>query len=112
MKKIEAIIKPHKLETVKEALSQLGIEGMTMMEVRGFGRQKGHTQFYRSDEYAVEFLAKIKIEIVVPAERVETVVKIIMVAAQSGHVGDGKIFVLPVIDATRIRTGEKGVNAL
>ena len=112
MKKIEAIIRPHKMETVKEALGQLGLEGMTIMEVRGFGRQKGHAQFYRSDEYSVDFLPKIKLELVVPDERVETIVKIITFAAQSGQVGDGTIFVLPVESSVRIRTGETGDKAL
>jgi nitrogen regulatory protein P-II 1 len=112
MKKIEAIIKPHKLDTVKDALSQLGIEGMTAVEVKGFGRQKGHAQIYRGEEYTVDFQPKIKFEIVVPADRVETVVKIITVAAQSGKIGDGKIFVIPVESSVRIRTGETGHKAL
>lgn len=112
MKKIEAIIKPYKLDIVKDALGQLGIEGMTAVEVMGLGKQKGHSQIYRGEEYAVDFQPQIKFEIVVPSDRVETVVKIITVAAQSGKIGDGKIFVIPVESSVRIRTGETGHKAL
>ena len=112
MKKIEAIIKPFKLDQVKEALAKQGVEGMTITEVKGFGRQKGHTELYRGAEYVVEFLPKVKIEILVPDERAEAVAKTIEDSARSGQIGDGKIFVLPVEEALRIRTGERGPAAI
>jgi len=108
MKKIEAIIKPFKLDDVKEALSQVGVEGLTVTEVKGFGRQKGHTELYRGAEYVVDFLPKIKLEIVVRDEIVERVIDAISQAANTGKIGDGKIFVLPLEEAIRIRTGERG----
>jgi len=112
MKKIEAIIKPFKLEEVKDALGEAGIEGMTVSEVKGFGRQKGHTEIYRGSEYTVDFLPKIKIELVLTDERVDAAVKAIVGAAKTGKIGDGKIFVTPIEDAVRIRTGEKGSSAV
>ena len=112
MKKIEAIIKPFKLEEVKDALGEAHIEGMTVSEVKGFGRQKGHTEIYRGSEYTVDFLPKIKIELVLPDERVDTALKAIVTAAKTGKIGDGKIFVSHVEDAIRIRTGEKGNAAV
>ena len=112
MKKVEAIIKPFKLEDVKEALSEIGIEGMTVTEVKGFGRQKGHTEIYRGSEYTVDFLPKIKIELVLTDERVDAAVKAIVGAAKTGKIGDGKIFVTAIEDAVRIRTGEKGSSAV
>jgi nitrogen regulatory protein P-II 1 len=112
MKKIEAIIKPFKLEDVKEALSTVGIEGMTVSEVKGFGRQKGHTEIYRGSEYTVDFLPKIKIELVLPDDRVEAAVSAIIRAAKTGKIGDGKIFVTPIEEAVRIRTEEKGERAV
>ena len=112
MKKIEAIIKPFKIEEVKDALSEIGIEGMTVTEVKGFGRQKGHTEIYRGSEYTVDFLPKIKLEVVVADGLVENAVRIIVEAAKTGKIGDGKIFVLPVENATRIRTGETGDQAV
>ncbi|HLC26749.1 MAG TPA: P-II family nitrogen regulator [bacterium] len=112
MKKIEAIIKPFKLDEVKDKLSEVGIQGLTVSEVKGFGRQKGHTELYRGAEYVVDFLPKIKLEIVVPDRLVADVVEAIMSSAQTGRIGDGKIFVLPVEEAVRIRTGERGEEAL
>ncbi|OQC66922.1 MAG: Nitrogen regulatory protein P-II [Verrucomicrobia bacterium ADurb.Bin006] len=112
MKKIEAIIKPFKLEDVKEALAQMGIEGMTVSEVKGFGRQKGHTEIYRGSEYTVDFLPKIKIELVIAAQLVEQAVEAILKAAKTGKIGDGKIFVSSVENAIRIRTGEKDEEAV
>lgn len=112
MKKIEAIIKPFKLDEVKEALNEIGIQGITVSEVKGFGRQKGHTELYRGAEYVVDFLPKIKIEIVVKADMVAKVVETIVNTAKTGRIGDGKIFVLPVDEAIRIRTGEKGEEAV
>lgn len=112
MKKIEAIIKPFKLDDVKEALQDAGLQGMTVTDVRGFGRQKGHTELYRGAEYVVDFLPKLKIELVVEDDIVERVVTSIKDAAHSGRIGDGKIFVSPVDDAVRIRTGETGGAAL
>jgi nitrogen regulatory protein P-II 1 len=112
MKKVEAIIKPFKLDDVKEALGGIGVEGMTVSEVKGFGRQKGHTEMYRGAEYVVDFLPKVKLEIAVADELVERVVETILAAAATGRIGDGKIFVLGVEDAVRIRTGEHGDAAL
>lgn len=112
MKKIEAIIKPFKLEEVKDALSELSIEGMTVTEVKGFGRQKGHTEIYRGSEYTVDFLPKIKIEVVLPDDRVEAAVKAILKSAKTGKIGDGKIFVSAVEQAIRIRTEERGEAAV
>ena len=112
MKKIEAIIRHFKLEEVKDALNALGVKGMTVTEVRGFGRQKGHTEIYRGSEYTVDFLPKIKVELVVPGERANEVVEAIAKAARSGKIGDGKIFVTPVEDVVRIRTSERGLDAL
>jgi len=112
MKKIEAIIKPFKLEEVKEALTSVGIKGITVTEVKGFGRQKGHTEIYRGAEYVVDFLPKVKIEVVVETEMVQKVVETIMDVARTGKIGDGKIFVIPVEEVIRIRTGERGINAL
>jgi len=112
MKTILAIVKPFKLEDVKEELTKIGIEGMTVSEVMGFGRQKGHKEVYRGAEYVVDFLPKIKVEIVVDDDRVEPVLEAIQAAAKTGKIGDGKIFVLPVLEAIRIRTGEKGPQAL
>lgn len=112
MKKIEAIIKPFKLEEVKEALSEISIEGMTVSEVKGFGRQKGHTEIYRGSEYTVDFLPKIKIEVVVSDGQVASAVETIAKAAKTGKIGDGKIFVIPVEESVRIRTDEKGDAAV
>ena len=112
MKKIEAIIKPFKLEEVKEALNEIGIKGITVTEVKGFGRQKGHTEIYRGAEYVVDFLPKIKIEVVLEDDLVAKVIETIMDVARTGKIGDGKIFVSPIEEAIRIRTGERGVNAL
>ncbi|MBM3858149.1 MAG: P-II family nitrogen regulator [Verrucomicrobia bacterium] len=112
MKKIEAIIKPFKLEEVKEALAEIGVEGMTVSEVKGFGRQKGHTEIYRGSEYTVDFLPKIKLEIIVSAAKMEEAVKTIIASAKTGKIGDGKIFILPVEKAVRIRTEESGETAL
>ncbi len=112
MKKIEAIIKPFKLDEVKEALNEIGIQGMTISEVKGYGRQKGHKEIYRGAEYVVDFIPKIKIEIVVEASVVKNVVETIKKAAVTGKIGDGKIFVLPVEDVLRVRTGETGKDAI
>jgi len=112
MKKVEAIIKPFKLDDVKEALGRIGVEGMTVTEVKGFGRQKGHTELYRGAEYVVDFLPKIKLEVVVAADQVDNVVEAIVGAANTGKIGDGKIFVLPLEEAVRIRTGERGADAV
>jgi len=112
MKKIEAIIKPFKLEEVKDTLAEIGVEGMTVIEVKGFGRQKGHTEIYRGSEYTVDFLPKIKLEIVTPDERADAAIAAIVKAAKTGKIGDGKVFVSPVSDAVRIRTEEKGDKAL
>lgn len=112
VKKVEAIIKPFKLEEVKEALTEIGIEGMTVTEVKGFGRQKGHTEIYRGSEYTVDFLPKVKIEIIMPAELVEKAIAAIVKAGKTGKIGDGKIFVVPVEEAVRIRTEEKGEKAV
>jgi nitrogen regulatory protein P-II 1 len=112
MKKVEAIIKPFKLDEVKEALTGIGVVGMTVSEVRGFGRQKGHTELYRGSEYTIDFLPKVKVEVVVPDEVCAKLVDTIAAAARTGSIGDGKIFVLPVEDAIRIRTGDQGDAAL
>ncbi len=112
MKKIEAIIKPFKLDEVKEALNEIGLRGMTVTEVKGFGRQKGHTELYRGAEYVVDFLPKVKIEIVMEDGLVERAVELITQAARTERIGDGKIFVTTVEEAVRIRTGEKGVEAI
>jgi nitrogen regulatory protein P-II 1 len=112
MKKVEAIIKPFKLEEVKDALGDVGIEGMTVSEVKGFGRQKGHTEIYRGSEYTVDFLPKIKIEMVLPDNRVDAAVTAIVGSAKTGKIGDGKIFVTPIDEAIRIRTEEKGEQAV
>lgn len=112
MKKIEAIIKPFKLDDVREALTEIGITGMTVSEVKGFGRQKGHTEIYRGAEYAVDFLPKVKVELVLADEDVERAIDVIIETARSGKIGDGKIFVLPVEEAIRIRTGEHSEAAV
>jgi nitrogen regulatory protein P-II 1 len=112
MKKIEAIVKPFKLDEVKEALNEIGIQGITVTEVKGFGRQKGHTELYRGAEYVVDFLPKIKMEIVVKEELVAKVVETIVNTAKTGRIGDGKVFVIPVEEVVRIRTGEKGEEAI
>ena len=112
MKKIEAIIKPFKIEEVKDALNEIGIEGMTVTEVKGFGRQKGHTEIYRGSEYTVDFLPKIKIEVVIADSAVEAAIAAIIRAAKTGKIGDGKVFVLPVENAIRIRTEETGEKAV
>lgn len=112
MKKIEAIIKPFKLDDVRDALNDIGITGMTVTEVKGFGRQKGHTEIYRGAEYAVDFLPKVKLEIVVADDQVERVLETISETAKSGKIGDGKIFVLPIEEVIRIRTGESGEAAV
>ncbi len=112
MKKIEAIIKPFKLEEVKDALAQAGIQGLTAIEVKGFGRQKGHKELYRGAEYEIEFLPKVKLEIVVPDDKVESVVDAIIAAARTGRFGDGKVFVTPIEEIVRIRTGERDEEAI
>ena len=112
MKKIEAIIKPFKLDDLKEGLANIGVQGMTVTEVKGFGRQKGHTEVYRGAEYVVDFIPKIKVEIVVDAPQVDTVVDTIIKSVKTGKIGDGKIFVLPVDSITRIRTGETDEEAI
>ena len=112
MKKIEAIIKPFKVEQVKKALTDIGVSGMTAGEVKGFGRQKGHTEIYRGSEYTVDFLPKIKLELVLPDEQVEAAIAAIVGAARTGKIGDGKIFVLPIEEAIRIRTSETGEQAV
>jgi nitrogen regulatory protein P-II 2 len=112
MKLVTAIIKPFKLDEVREALAAIGVQGVTVTEVKGFGRQKGHTELYRGAEYVVDFLPKVKVEAAVPDERVEAVIEAIEGAARTGKIGDGKIFVLPLEQVIRIRTGETGVDAL
>jgi nitrogen regulatory protein P-II 1 len=112
MKKIEAIIKPFKLDEVKEALQEAGVQGLSVVEVKGFGRQKGHTELYRGAEYVVDFLPKVKIEVVLPDEQVERAIDAIVQSANTGKIGDGKIFVFPVEQAIRIRTRESGDDAL
>jgi len=112
VKKIEAIIKPFKLDEVKEALGEVGIQGMTVTEVKGFGRQKGHTELYRGAEYVVDFLPKVKIEIVIPDDLLDQAIEVIKSSAYTGKIGDGKIFVMDIENAIRIRTGESGENAI
>jgi nitrogen regulatory protein P-II 1 len=112
MKKIEAIIKPFKLDDVKEGLSAIGIKGLTVSEVKGFGRQRGHKEIYRGAEYEVDFVPKIKLEIVMESDQVPEVVKVIQDKAQTGKIGDGKIFIIPIEEVIRIRTGEKGEDAI
>jgi nitrogen regulatory protein P-II 1 len=112
MKKIEAVIKPFKLDDVKDALGKLGIQGMTIQEVKGFGRQRGHTELYRGAEYVVDFLPKVKIDVLVDDDKVEAVVATMQEAAHTGRIGDGKVFITPVEEAVRIRTGERGAAAL
>ena len=112
MKMVEAIVKPFKLDEVKEALTKSGVQGMTVEEVKGFGRQKGHTELYRGAEYSVDFLPKVKIQILVPDDKVSKVVEVITESAKTGKIGDGKIFVTPVEEVIRIRTGEKGDDAI
>jgi nitrogen regulatory protein P-II 1 len=112
MKKIEAIIKPFKLDEVKEALHEVGLQGITVLEAKGFGRQKGHTELYRGAEYVVDFLPKVKIEVVVDDDQLERAVEAIQQAAQTGRIGDGKIFISTIDDAIRVRTGERGSEAL
>ena len=112
MKKVEAIIKPFKLEEVKDSLAEIGVEGMTITEVKGFGRQKGHTEIYRGSEYTVDFLPKIKLELVLPDNRIDAAIAAIVKAAKTGKIGDGKVFVSKIDDAIRIRTEEKGDTAV
>ena len=112
MKKIEVIIKPFKLDEVKEALNAIGIKGMTISEVKGYGRQKGHTEVYRGAEYRVDFLPKVKMEIIVETEQVDKVIEVVVAAARTGKIGDGKIFVLPVEKIVRVRTGETDSQAI
>lgn len=112
MKKIEAIIRPHKLDDVREALLEQGFHGMTILEVKGFGRQKGHTEVYRGSEYKIDFLPKVKVELVVPEHRVEIAVATILKSAKTGQVGDGKFFILPADEVIRVRTEESGEEAL
>ena len=112
MKKIEVIIKPFKLDDVKEALNGIGIKGMTISEVKGYGRQKGHTEIYRGAEYVVDFLPKIKMEIIVEADQVDQIIETVVAAARTGKIGDGKIFVLPIEQVVRVRTGETGHEAI
>ena len=112
MKKVEAIIKPFKLDEVKEALKDIGVQGLTVTEVKGFGRQKGHTELYRGAEYVIDFLPKIKLEIIVVDDIVPKVIEVIMDSARTGKIGDGKIFILPMEEVIRIRTGERGIDAI
>lgn len=112
MKKIEAVIKPFKLDDVKNALSEIGLKGMTITEVKGYGRQKGHKEIYRGAEYIVDFVPKVKIEIIAEDERVQEVIETIIASAKTGKIGDGKIFVLPVEEVIRVRTGERGAEAV
>ncbi|MCA6320189.1 MAG: P-II family nitrogen regulator [Phenylobacterium sp.] len=112
MKQIEAVIKPFKLDEVKEALQELGLQGMTVIEAKGYGRQKGHTELYRGAEYVVDFLPKIKVEVVIPDDQLEAALEAIVGAARTGRIGDGKIFVSEVLDVLRIRTGETGDAAV
>jgi nitrogen regulatory protein P-II 1 len=112
MKKIEAIIKPFKLDEVKEALQELGVQGMTVLEARGYGRQKGHTELYRGAEYVVDFLPKIKVEVVIADDQLQAALDVIQTAARTGRIGDGKIFVSDIAEVVRIRTGESGAAAI
>jgi nitrogen regulatory protein P-II 1 len=112
VKKIEAVIKPFKLDDVKDALHEIGVSGITVTEVKGFGRQKGHTELYRGAEYVIDFLPKVKVEVVVEDVLVENVIEAITQAARTGRIGDGKIFVLPIDEAVRIRTGDRGADAI
>ena len=112
MKKLEAVIQPHKLDEVKDALTAIGVEGITVSEVRGHGRQKGHTEMYRGHEYKIDLLPKVKLEMIVAAARVEQVIEALSKAARSGKIGDGKIFISPIEDAVRIRNGDRGESAL
>jgi nitrogen regulatory protein P-II 1 len=112
VKKIEAVIKPFKLDDVKDALHEVGVSGITVTEVKGFGRQKGHTELYRGAEYVIDFLPKVKVEVVVEDTLVENVIEAITQAARTGRIGDGKIFVLPIDEAVRIRTGDRGADAI
>lgn len=112
MKKIEAIIKPFKLDEVKEALQEVGLQGITVLEAKGFGRQKGHTELYRGAEYVVDFLPKVKIELVVDDDMADAAIEAILQAAHTGRIGDGKIFITPVEEAIRVRTGERGTEAI
>jgi len=112
LKKIEAIIKPFKLDEVKESLNEIGVQGITVTEIKGFGRQKGHTELYRGAEYVVDFLPKIRLDIVVDDDLCEKVIEVIVNSAQTGRIGDGKIFVSEIVDCIRIRTGERGIEAL
>jgi nitrogen regulatory protein P-II 1 len=112
MKKVEAVIKPFKLDEVKDALQEIGVQGMTVTEARGYGRQKGHTELYRGAEYVIDFLPKVKIEVVIPEDQLDRVIEAIIGAARSGRIGDGKIFVTDVEDVIRIRTGERGPHAI
>ena len=112
MKKVEAVIKPFKLDEVKEALHEVGVSGITVTEAKGFGRQKGHTELYRGAEYVVDFLPKVKVEAVIEDDQVERVIEAIETAARTGRIGDGKIFVIPIEQAVRIRTGDRGADAI
>jgi len=112
MKKVEAIIKPFKLDEVKESLSAIGVQGLTVSEIKGFGRQKGHTELYRGAEYVVDFLPKVKLEIIAADDKVGDIISAIEKAAKTGRIGDGKIFVLPIEEVIRIRTGERGADAI
>ena len=112
MKKIEAIIKPFKLDDLKEAFSSIGLQGMTISEVKGYGRQKGHTEVYRGAEYVVDFIPKVKVEVVTTDDQVEKIIETILVTVKTGNIGDGKIFVLPIEEVVRVRTGEKGEEAI
>ena len=112
MKKLEAIIKPFKLDEIKEALHEIGLQGITVLEAKGFGRQKGHTELYRGAEYIVDFLPKVKIELIIEDQQLDTAIEAIQKAAHTGRIGDGKIFISPIEDAIRIRTGERGAEAI
>ena len=112
MKKVEAIIKPFKLDEVKDALQEIGLKGITVTEVKGFGRQRGHTELYRGAEYIVDFLPKVKIELIIEDQQLDTAIEAIQKAAHTGRIGDGKIFISPIEDAIRIRTGERGAEAI
>ena len=112
MKKVEAVIKPFKLDEVKDALQEIGVQGMTVTEARGYGRQKGHTELYRGAEYVIDFLPKVKIELIIPDDQLDRVIEAIIAASRSGRIGDGKIFVSDVEDVIRIRTGERGPHAI